>query len=69
MTSSTDIEFYCPRCGSSKFGSDLNAGKRFCHGGGCQFSWNTEDDYGHFVRVTRERFETAEELERAWREQ
>lgn len=58
-----ETAFSCPKCGSSKYGT-INPSDpsskwvRVCHG--CHaFTWPIQDDWKHFVRITRFKSKTA----------
>lgn len=56
----SNIEFSCPKCGSSKFGSSDLTGR--CHGrSGCGFTWAEADSWKYFTLVTKQAFEDDKE--------
>ena len=58
----TGVEFRCPKCGSSAWGTSSNAG--FCKRTPCTFRWSRAHDFRVFVRERDGRpFESARELE------
>lgn len=68
MTTSPEvtIEFCCPRCGSSWFNSNRHT--YYCSGDGhrsCRFEFPFEDMWKHSVLVTRVKFETREDYDKA----
>lgn len=71
----TTINFMCPKCGSSYFGSAQNNDgtlTRHCHGdetGRCRFKFQDSDDWKYFKRVTVESFETPDEYQKAVEEE
>jgi len=73
-----EIEFTCPRCGGSAFGSSAEAGqpahgKRVYHckgsyRGSCPFKWHSDDYWRYVQLVTRRAFASNEEFERVHKE-
>lgn len=45
--------FNCPECGSQLFGTALGGREKpdygYCHGNGCNFKWNRDDDRKYFA--------------------
>lgn len=65
----TDVEFECPKCGGSSYASqgDQTYKCKGDHRGGCSFRWPASDSWRYFVLVTKVRFVSPEEYDRACR--
>jgi hypothetical protein len=63
MQTTERLGFVCPRCGSSAFGTSFPENEGCCHGDGCRFTWNRDDDWKYFQHVVRTVFENNKEFE------